>query len=507
METMKSTDQPMADSVSPPILIHEKSLGKKIAQGSDARDIFDQQLLWLGSQCILYLHALFQTARIHDQGNAALNQPAQSLLTILKTLTHDQSIAIRFHGGFLFLGETHLKMTAKQVTVFSKFMDSLSAWKIGSMIFDQSIRESDLRQFAHLFVTLDPHTTSVQDFRQTMADRQIQGIAIEELQSVGGKWESARMQIKALAKNYYVEGASAAQELDRSLREGRTINFKQAKRAIQNIVDLMQNDESILIGLTTLRCHDEYTHNHSVNVSILSIALGNRAGFPKADLSELGLAALFHDVGKSCIPLQVLNKPGEFTDEEWQLMRSHPIEGVLTMIALRGISHVPGRLAAASFEHHMNYNLSGYPKLSVAWNQSLTARIVTIADCYDAMTSSRVYRRQPMSPEAVLKMMLSKGGESFDPVLLKLFVNCVGLVPVGSLVLLDTQELAVVIRPNANGSADRPWVKLISDTQGNAIDGPEVDLAETDAQGRHPFTIHRLVDHTEYGLNTGQFFV
>lgn len=506
---METTKPPAveADPSSAPILIHEKSLGKKIAQGSDARDIFDQQLLWLGSQCVMYLHALFQTARIHDQGNAALTQPTESLLTILKTLAHDQSVAIRFHGGFLFLGDMHLKMTAKQITVFSKFMDSLTAWKIGAIVFDQSIRSSDLRQFAHLFVTLEPQTSSIQDFRKSLADRHVQGIELEELQSIGDRWESARTQIKALAKNYYAEGASAAQELDRNLREGRTINFRQAKRAIQNIVDLMQNDESILLGLSTLRCHDEYTHNHSVNVSILAIALGNRAGFPKAALSELGLAALFHDLGKSCIPLHVLNKPGEFTDEEWQLMRSHPIEGVLTMIALRGISHVPGRLAAASFEHHMNYNLSGYPKLSVGWTQSLTARIVTIADCYDAMTSSRVYRRQPMSPEAVLKMMLSKSGESFDPVLMKLFVNCVGLVPVGSLVLLDSHELAVVIRPNSSGLADRPWVKLICDAQGHLIDGAEVDLAETDGHGRYSLSIHRLVDAAEYGVNTSQFFV
>ena len=505
MESKSSeTAQLAADSPSAPILIHEKSLGNKIGRGSDARDIFDQQLLWLGSQCVLYLHALFQTARIHDQANAALNQSTESLLTILKTLAQDQPVAIRFHGGFLFLGEMHLKMSAKQITVFSKFMDSLSAWKIGAILFHQSIGSTDLREFAHLFVSLDPHTSSLEDFRKTMIERGVRSIELEELQSVGG---GARTQIKALAKNYYVQGASAAQELDQTLREGRTISFKQAKRAIQNIVDLMQNDESILLGLTTLRCHDEYTHNHSVNVSILSIALGNRAGYPKADLSELGLAALFHDVGKSCIPLQVLNKPGEFSDEEWQLMRSHPIEGVLTMIALRGISNVPGRLAAASFEHHMNCNLSGYPKLSVPWNQSLTARVVTIADCYDAMTSSRVYRRQPMPPEKVLKIMLSKSGEAFDPVLLKLFINCVGIVPIGSLVLLDSHELAVVIRTNQTGAGDRPWVKLISDVQGDAIDGPEVNLADLDDQGRYRLSIQRLVDHTEYGINPSQFFV
>ena len=118
-----------------------------------------------------------------------------------------------------------------------------------------------------------------------------------------------------------------------------------------------------MLGLTTLRCHDQYTHNHSVNVSLLSIALANRAGYPKVELADLGLAALFHDMGKSTIPLEVLNKPGEFTEDEWAMMRNHPTEGVLSLTQLRGITNLPARMAAASFEHHMNLDYSGYPKL------------------------------------------------------------------------------------------------------------------------------------------------
>ena len=141
------------------------------------------------------------------------------------------------------------------------------------------------------------------------------------------------------------------------------MSFKQAKRAIQNIVELMMQDESTLLGLTNLRCHDQYTHNHSVNVSLLAMALGNRAGYPKVELADLGLSALFHDVGKCAISLDLLNKPGEFTQDEWAIMRSHPTEGVFTLVKSRGINNVPARMAAASFEHHMNYDFSGYPKL------------------------------------------------------------------------------------------------------------------------------------------------
>jgi len=166
-------------------------------------------------------------------------------------------------------------------------------------------------------------------------------------------------------------------------------------------------------------------------------------------------------------------------------------------------------MAAASFEHHMNYDFSGYPKLTVPWTQSLTSRIVTIADCYDAMTSSRVYRREPISPSKVLEIMLNKSGQSFDPVLLKLFVNCIGIIPIGSLVMLDTNELAVVLKPAQNqGDAERPSVKVITDTQGTAIDdGRELDLTEKDDTGNYLHSISRLVDNTEYKFDTGRYFV
>jgi HD-GYP domain-containing protein (c-di-GMP phosphodiesterase class II) len=287
------------------------------------------------------------------------------------------------------------------------------------------------------------------------------------------------------------------------------LSFKQAKRAIQNIVDLMKADEPAMLGFTTLRCHDQYTQKHSVNVALLSIALANRAGYPKVELADLGLAALFHDMGKAAIPLEVLNKPGEFTEDEWAAMRSHPTEGVLSLAQLRGIVNLPSRMAAASFEHHMNLDYSGYPKLKTPWKLSLTGRILMIADCYDAMTSSRVYRREPMAPAKVLNMMFQKSGKSFDSTLLKLFVTCVGIVPIGSVVELTSDEVAVVLKPAASTSdGERPFVKVIADAQGNPVDnGPELDLTEKDDIGEYRHSIIRVIDNAEHKFDTSRYFV
>ena len=134
---------------------------------------------------------------------------------------------------------------------------------------------------------------------------------------------------------------------------------------------------------------------------------------------------------------------------------------------------------------------------------------MTIVDCYDAMTSSRVYRRQPMSPSTVLKFMFSKSGQSFDPVLLKLFVNCVGIIPIGSLVRLDSGSLAVVLKPALDKeNAERPTVRVISDTVGAPVeDGQELDLSERDETGAYRHSILQLVDNAEYHFDTSRYFV
>jgi HD-GYP domain-containing protein (c-di-GMP phosphodiesterase class II) len=523
MNLTKTVPSKSSGDQTEPLLTHEKSLSEKVGQGSEAGDILDQQLAMLGFQFITQLNTLIKTSRIHGRTNAALDKPVETMLTLIQTLAHDQPVTLRIQNDFLFLGERHLKIGAQQMLVASSIIDTMDKWKIGGLTFNASTTSSDLREFAHLFVTLDPSTKSLADFRQELKGRDVNNIQLDDPRELAisadtsgsdegqgpGTEASSKLHHKAQCKVAYGKAANAVGTLTQSVRDGGSLNFKQAKRAIQNIIDLMMQDESTLLGLTTLRCHDQYTHNHSVNVALLSMALGNRAGYSKVDLADLGLAALFHDVGKCAISLDILNKPGEFTKEEWEIMRTHPVEGVLTLIELRSIGNVPARMASASFEHHMNYDLSGYPKLSVPWTQRLSSRIVTIADCYDAMTSSRVYRRKPMSPSNVLKFMFDNSGQSFHPTLLKLFVNCVGIIPIGSLVVLDSEELAVVHKPAINKSdAERPLVKVIADRNGMPIEnGEELDLTKKDDVGNYRRNIIRLVDTTEYNFDTSRYFV
>ncbi|MCI0428018.1 MAG: HD domain-containing protein [Nitrospiraceae bacterium] len=487
-------------SATQPILTHEKSLTNKVAKGSEAGDIYDQQILMLGTQLVTQVSILIKMSRLHGRTNAALDNPVESALTVIKALAHDEPISIRLQNDFLFLGQRHLKVTSAQMPVFSTVIDTLNHWGIGGIAFSDETESRDFREFVFQLASFDPTTSSITTLQAALEQNAVKGIHLEKRYVLRGK---------ATAKTRYVNAAAAVGKLVQDSREKGTIGFKQAKRAIQSIVDLMMNDQASLLGLTTLRCHDQYTHNHSVNVSLLSMALGNRAGYSKVELAELGLAALFHDLGKTNIPMDVLNKPGEFTEDEWQMMRNHPTEGVLNLTKMRGITNLPGRMASASFEHHMNLDFSGYPKLNVSWKLSMTGRILMIADCYDAMTSSRVYRREPMSPSKVLGFMFGKAGKSFDATLMKLFMTCVGIIPIGSLVLLDTNELAVVLKPTADpADAEHPYVKVIMDANGTAIEnGRELDLHEKDETGEYRHNILRLIDNTEHKFDTSRYFV
>ncbi len=483
-----------------PILTHEKSLTKKVAKGSEAGDIYDQQILMLGTQLVTQISILIKMSKLHGRTNTALDSPVESALTVIKALAQDEPISVRLQNDFLFLGQRHLKITAAQMPVFSTVIDTLNQWCIGGVTFSKDVESRDFRELIFQLGMFDAANSSISTLRASLDQQSVKGIELEERRVLRGK---------SSAKSRYVNAATAVGTLVQDSREKGTIGFKQAKRAIQSIVDLMMNDEASLLGLTTLRCHDQYTHNHSVNVALLSMALGNRAGYPKVELADLGLAALFHDLGKATIPMEVLNKPGEFTEEEWAMMRNHPTEGALSLAKMRGIANLPGRMASASFEHHMNLDFSGYPKLNVSWKLSMTGRILMIADCYDAMTSSRVYRREPMSPSKVLGFMFGKAGKSFDATLMKLFMTCVGIIPIGSLVLLDSNELAVVLKPTADpAEAEYPYVKVITDTQGSPIDnGREIDLREKDENGEYRNYIIRLIDNTEHKFDTSRYFI
>jgi HD-GYP domain-containing protein (c-di-GMP phosphodiesterase class II) len=308
----------------------------------------------------------------------------------------------------------------------------------------------------------------------------------------------------------YAQGVAVTKDVIAGVRLGRATGLKRVKRAVQMVVDQVLNNEISMVGLTTIRDYDEYTFTHSVNVCIFSVALGKKLGFSKVQLCDLGMAALLHDVGKARIPSEVLNKPGKFDEREWRIVQSHPWYGALTLFSMRGYEEIPYRSILVAHEHHMKMDLTGYPKVVRPRKLGIFSRIVSVADGFDAATTRRVYQTVPIEPDQVLREMWENANRGYDRVLVKALINLIGVYPVGTCVILDTFEVAVVAAPNPDGEQlKRPMVRIAVDADGGPVPPPgtEVSLSEQDESGAYRRSIVKVTNAARYGITVGDYFV
>jgi len=238
--------------------------------------------------------------------------------------------------------------------------------------------------------------------------------------------------------------------------------------------------EAEAAALTKIRKHDEYTYLHSLNVARLSVGLGIRLGLNAEMIVDLGWAALLHDIGKLHVPLEVLNKLKKFTPDELAIMQSHPVEALAALAETQPITLDRLRRLSAAFEHHQRYDLKGYPIVQKKLTLHPFSRIVAVADTFDAMTTDRIYQRRIL-PDMALKIMAQGYGTVFDPLVLQGFITAMGAYPVGSLIRLDDQRLAVVTRYLSESQIDRPEIFFVDlNGEGN----PFLDLSKQENAAR-----------------------
>lgn len=253
-----------------------------------------------------------------------------------------------------------------------------------------------------------------------------------------------------------------------------SVDVPEVKRMVNKILDELLVNDDILYNLSEIKFVDDYTFEHSVNVCILSLITGMGLGFDVRNLRELGTGAILHDIGKLCIPREILKKPFQLSVEEFEEIKKHTILGYEILKKSGNISLVSSYIA---FGHHERYDGSGYPLQLKRENIQIYARIVAIADVYDALTSDRVYRKK-LKPSEVYDYITSLGVYHFDPRVIDSFVRYVTVYPVGTGVLLNTRERAIVVRHNRRFPT-RPVVRVVYDERmkKKAI-RKEIDLSE-----------------------------
>ncbi|RCW56214.1 MULTISPECIES: HD-GYP domain-containing protein [Halanaerobium] len=248
------------------------------------------------------------------------------------------------------------------------------------------------------------------------------------------------------------------------------LNTGDLKNVIEDITDELVLNEDVLLNLVSLKSTSNYTYEHSVNVSVICIALGKMLGYSKSELFKLGMGGMLHDVGKTLIPEEILNKPDKLTDHEYEVIQNHPELGFNYLQQIESISPL-SRIVV--YSHHERVDGSGYPRGLKGDEIHEFARVAAIADVFDALTSDRVYRDRWPTYKAA-EYIMNHTEQLFDYQLVKKFLPQVSFYPNGSEVILSTGHRAVVRTQNV-GFPTRPILRLIEDDEGNELDR-ELDL-------------------------------
>ncbi len=461
-----------------------------------------------GLQLLHGLHMLISSAKVYQDNNHLLITAVQEFVAIIERLAQedDEIILLASSGRFYVQHEKvpHSSTLASMINTMLEFLEkrkikglrfypSITGQSIGTVssfarTLLRSLHEGDpgvwlekeLATDAFAWVSVVPLSDSeLEDaIRVEEPDRELpEPVEADEIRD-------KELEKKRKALQAYGYALNSLQEVSQKVSSDRKASIKKALRMVHIMIDTVIDDNNVLLSLSTIRDYDDYTFTHSLNVAILSMCLGNRIGLSKNLLERLSLSAMFHDLGKIDVPKEILNKAGKLSDHEFKEMRNHSLYSVRQIIMLKASQQRKAEMLLPPFEHHLKYDLSGYPQTPRKKPISLFGRIITIADVFDAITASRVYRSFPISPDRALGIMLEGSGRDFDPVLLKVFINMIGVYPLGTLIRLDNNEIGLVAKYAGDSESEKElWVQLLEPLEkGGFKKGELINLGILDQQ-------------------------
>ncbi|MDG5788913.1 HD-GYP domain-containing protein [Evansella sp. AB-P1] len=295
-------------------------------------------------------------------------------------------------------------------------------------------------------------------------DKETEGIITDDVIKESTKQES----IRTIKENFT--------NISQSLKLGKTIDMDKLSPTFSNVVnnilsDIHSNKEAVSM-LSDVFCYDTYVFQHSLNVTIYSLALGKKYGLSEKQLEELGLGAILHDIGKVAIPIEVLNKEETLTFEEFALIKEHTNIGFDMLRKAHTISLLTAHCA---FQHHERLDGSGYPRGIKGDDIHIYAKIIGIADVFDAVTGNRVYRKAKL-PNEGLELLYSGAATMFDKEMVEAFSKTVAIYPIGLEVALSDGRMGVVSKQNGDFTS-RPVIRILSE-EGKQVTPYELNLME-----------------------------
>lgn len=458
------------------------------------------------------LLSAWQAAALYEENNNAYRSRREQLLKVVgDACTESGGCQIVYQGGYFFFNGERLNY-GHDFHFGRALAFRFSSLKLGQLTFEPGtpIEAIDQALFtlAHTDTRLENPFTALTDAWSVL---HITGVTIAPItdaptEAFDREDNPANRDVarRRRAHALFMRAESFVQELWERVRDRNSFDASNTQRIVHQLIDQIAHDEETLLEFVALRDFDEYTYYHSVNVAIYSIAIGMRLGLDRRSLTQLGMAALFHDIGKVKLPQDLITKPDEFNEDDWEQIKLHPILGALTIASLHIIDADVGSAMAGAFEHHLRTDMSGYPKVNAPRQLHLYSKIIALCDAFDAMTSGRVYQKTNISPDDAMRRLLYKGREWYDPLIMKAFVHVLGLFPVGTVARLSDGSTAIVVR-NRQEDLYAPEVLIIRDADGTPTRRAAHVSGAKDQSGGTTLAIEQILDPDEEKVNIGDY--
>jgi HD-GYP domain-containing protein (c-di-GMP phosphodiesterase class II) len=468
----------------------------------------DRERLTAARDLAFALFMMIKAARLYDTNNESyLNQSARFFDLLKNYMGDHDNISIKVVDKHLFVDDEFLSIETDERTGSKEVVRRWAEFDFGGIIIGDTVTQEQLNAFAAMLWILDPPEKEPREkLKVKLAELGIDSISLITRQTLMDSPKISpedRRQIRRQARNTFFRALSTVKEVLSSAADKKHIPVSRTRRVIHSIIDQISQDDAALIELASIKDFDEYTYAHCNNVCIYALTLGFHLGLSPRELLELGLAAIFHDVGKAKLPPDLINKPEKFNEFEWDQMRKHPIYGAMTIAKTMKLDSGMARAMAVAFEHHINPDHSGYPTLPDDRPTNLYSRIVSIVDNFDALSSGRIYIKDPIPPDEVMRRLMNQMRVKFDSLLLKLFVGIIGIYPVGTLVLLSNDSFGIISRTNQE-NLYRPELYIIADREGEKTEPILIDLSREE---NHEIDIVRIIEPEKYGLKLSKYIL
>ena len=320
-----------------------------------------------GTEFIVTFYQLLKGATLYHRKNILIDRLTQECLQVInKFVNSEGTLSLRIVRDNFFFNHIRIQVKADQYSALRGFLHEMRNRWIGELEFKDEVNEEQLKDFVYFLSDVEENNED--NYLSILKQLEYRGISTIQV----GKFERIKdeeipldfEQRKQKPKEVYFRSIHLIKEVVEDVKNQRVLDVRKAKRLMQNAVHLIMQDESALLGLANIKNYDEYTFNHSVNVAIYAIAIGQRIGIPQKYLSHLGMAGLFHDIGKVKIPKEVLVQSEKLSQEELAILRFHPIFGAEILMKMKEWDELSMRMMTVAFEHHLQYDLTGYPKLN-----------------------------------------------------------------------------------------------------------------------------------------------